>query len=118
MVRAIPWIDECDTDLRGTVGGVIIETDRDEYGNPIGPGVYIVFPDEAAAQTRFDEQRAQAEEGFEGIRAEVTEIDLAGTLGSRFANQTAPTPGSSSDRLSSSALAIVSSQVIPPSGRL
>lgn len=81
MVRPRPWVDEGDTDLIGTVGGVLMQTGQDENGNFIGPGVYIVFPDETAAQTRFDEQRAEADDGFEGIRAEVTEIDLAGYPG-------------------------------------
>lgn len=80
-VRPEPWLDECDTDLIGTVGGVLMQTDQDEYGNFIGPGVYIVFPDEVAARTRLDEQRADAEAGFEGIRAEVTSIELAGHPG-------------------------------------
>lgn len=80
-IRPEPWLDEGDTDLRGTVGGVLMQSSQDENRNFIGPGVYIVFPDEAAAMARLDEQRAEAEEGFEGIRAEVTSIKLAGHSG-------------------------------------
>jgi hypothetical protein len=81
MVRAIPWIDECDTDLRDTVGGVIMETGRDRYGNPIGPGVYIVFLDADAALARLDASIAEAEEDFEGVESDVTSIELAGHPG-------------------------------------
>lgn len=78
MVRALPWIDEGDTDLIDTVGGVIMETDRDEYGNPIGPGVYIVFPDAETALARLDDSVAEAEEDFEGVETQVMSIELAG----------------------------------------
>lgn len=86
MVRAIPWIDECDTDLRGTVGGVIMEADRDEYGNPLGPGVYIVFPDETNARARLDESRSEAEENVDGVDSEVSSIELAGYPGITIRN--------------------------------
>lgn len=103
-VRPEPWLDACDTDLRGTVGGVLMQTDRDEHGNFIGPGVYIVFADETAARTRLDEQRAEAEEGFEGIHAEVTAVELVSHGASRSAGRTRRTscwlPAPSSSRAS------------------
>lgn len=85
-IRPAPWLDECDTDLRGTVGGVLMQTGQDENGNFIGPGVYIVFPDKTAAMARLDEQRAEAEEDFEGVDSEVGSIELSGNAGITIRN--------------------------------
>lgn len=83
MVRALPWVDEGDTDLIDTVGGVLMQTGQDENRNFIGPGVYIVFPDADAALARLDASRADAdaEEDFEGVDSEVSSINLAGYPG-------------------------------------
>lgn len=81
MVRALPWVDEGDTDLIDTVGGVLMQSGQDENRNFIGPGVYIVFPDADAALARLDASRADAEEDFEGVDSEVSSINLAGYPG-------------------------------------
>ncbi len=78
-VTARPWVDEVDRDLIGTVGGVILEAAQDAQGNSIGPGVYLVFPDAAAAQGRLDVSRVEAE--FEAGEVTVTSIELAGYPG-------------------------------------
>lgn len=85
MVRALPWIDEGDTDLIDTGGGVIMETGRDEYGNPIGPGVYLVFPDAGAALSRLDASFTEAQADMKNPEAEVVSevvaIEVAGYPG-------------------------------------
>ena len=78
-VTARPWVNEVDRDLIDTVGGVVLETAQDAQGNSIGPGVYLVFPDAAAAQGRLDVSRVEAE--FEAGEVTVTSIELAGYPG-------------------------------------
>lgn len=81
MVRARPWVDEGDTDLIDTIGGVLMQTGQDENRNFLGPGVYIVFPDPDAALARLDASITEAEEDFEGAESGVTSIELAGYPG-------------------------------------
>jgi hypothetical protein len=78
-IRPSPWVDESDTDLIDTVGGVLMQTGQDENRNFVGPGVYIVYPD--AARASLDEEIADAETDFEGVEADVTSIELAGHPG-------------------------------------
>lgn len=80
-IQPAPWIDEGDTDLIGTVGGVLMQTGQDENRNFIGPGVYLVFPDAGAALARLDASIAEAEEDFEGVETQATSIDMAGYPG-------------------------------------
>lgn len=80
-IRPAPWIDEGDTDLIGTVGGVLMQTGQDENRNFIGPGVYIVFADERTAQARLDLQQAGADDSVDGGDTEVTPIEMAGYPG-------------------------------------
>lgn len=44
-VEAIEWVDNSDTDLFGSVGGVLMQTGTDENDNFVGPGVYIILRD-------------------------------------------------------------------------
>jgi hypothetical protein len=48
-VRPEPWDDESDSDLQGTLGGVLFTTGDDGNGNPILVGTAIVHPDAASA---------------------------------------------------------------------
>lgn len=79
--RANPWVDEGDTDLIGTVGGVLMQTGQDFNRNFIGPGVYIVFPSAEAARARLDDFMAEAGDDFEGVDTQVVSIELAGYPG-------------------------------------
>ena len=48
-VEPVVWDDDSDTDLQGTLGGVIFTTAEDEHGNPALIGTAIVHPDAESA---------------------------------------------------------------------
>lgn len=52
-VEAHEWTDN-DSDLFGSVGGVLMQTSTDENNNFIGPGVYIILRDEDDAAERLE----------------------------------------------------------------
>jgi len=75
-VEVLEWVDNSDTDLFGSVGGVLMQTSTDQNNNFIGPGVYIILRNVDDATERRETMETSALN-----RSSTTSITIGGFPG-------------------------------------